>query len=58
MCLIAKKFLLIVCYHLLKKDFPELKIVFEHITTQDAADFVSSGDNFIARHHYTAASFI
>jgi len=31
-----------------KKDFPELKIVFEHITTKDAADFVSSGDDFIA----------
>ena len=28
------------------KDFPELKIVFEHITTRDAADFVSqSADN-------------
>jgi dihydroorotase len=31
-----------------KKDFPELKIVFEHITTKDAADFVFSEDNFIA----------
>jgi dihydroorotase len=32
----------------LKKDFPELKFVFEHITTKDAADFVSSSDDFIA----------
>ena len=31
-----------------KKDFPELKIVFEHITTKDAADFVLSEDKFIA----------
>ena len=31
-----------------KKDFPELKIVFEHITTKDAADFVLAGDSFIA----------
>ena len=30
-------------------DFPELKVVFEHITTEDAADFVSeSGDNIAA----------
>lgn len=30
-------------------DFPELRIVFEHITTSDAADFVaSSGDNVAA----------
>jgi dihydroorotase len=26
----------------LRKDFPELKVVFEHITTQDAADYVAS----------------
>jgi len=31
-----------------KKDFPELKIVFEHITTKDAADFVLSEDKYIA----------
>jgi dihydroorotase len=31
------------------KDFPELKVVFEHITTKDAADFVlSSSDNVAA----------
>ncbi len=31
------------------RDFPELRIVFEHITTQDAADFVSaSGPNIAA----------
>lgn len=29
-------------------DFPELKIVFEHITTADAADFVSEGSANIA----------
>jgi dihydroorotase len=33
----------------LTRDFPELKIVFEHITTTDAADFVmSSGPNIAA----------
>lgn len=33
----------------LLKDMPELKVVFEHITTQDAADFVASeGDNIAA----------
>lgn len=31
-----------------KKDFPELKIVFEHITTKEAVDFVSSADKYIA----------
>ena len=31
------------------KDFPDLKVVFEHITTKDAADFVESqGDNIAA----------
>lgn len=39
----------------LLKDMPELKVVFEHITTQDAADFVmSAGDNIaatITAHH-------
>lgn len=37
------------------KDMPELKVVFEHITTKDAADFVASqGDNMaatITAHH-------
>jgi len=28
----------------LRRDFPELKIVFEHITTKDAADYVASSD--------------
>ena len=28
----------------LRRDFPELKIVFEHITTQDAAQYVSEAD--------------
>jgi dihydroorotase len=28
----------------LRKDFPELKVVFEHITTKDAADYVASND--------------
>jgi dihydroorotase len=32
----------------LVKDFPELRIVFEHITTQDAADFVASSGPSIA----------
>lgn len=29
------------------KDFPELRIVFEHVTTEDAVDFVLSTDNHI-----------
>ncbi len=32
----------------LRKDFPELKIVFEHITTQDAAQYVAQADRFTA----------
>ncbi|WP_255589924.1 dihydroorotase [Marinicella meishanensis] len=32
----------------LLKDLPELKVVFEHITTQDAADFVTAGDEHLA----------
>ena len=32
----------------LRRDFPELKIVFEHITTKDAADFVASSDAYTA----------
>ncbi|PIF19527.1 MULTISPECIES: dihydroorotase [unclassified Acidovorax] len=32
----------------LRRDFPELKIVFEHITTKDAADYVASADRFTA----------
>jgi dihydroorotase len=32
----------------LRKDFPELKIVFEHITTADAAHYVADSDNFTA----------
>ncbi|MBB6523541.1 dihydroorotase [Pseudoteredinibacter isoporae] len=39
----------------LNKDFPELKMVLEHITTKDAADFVNAaGDNMaatITAHH-------
>jgi len=31
-----------------RKDFPELKIVFEHITTQDAVDYVLSEDQHTA----------
>lgn len=30
----------------LRRDFPELKIVFEHITTQEAAQYVHSADAF------------
>jgi dihydroorotase len=32
----------------LRKDFPELKIVFEHITTKDAAQYVQSEDRYTA----------
>ncbi|WP_291008864.1 dihydroorotase [Hydrogenophaga sp.] len=32
----------------LRKDFPELKIVMEHITTREAAQYVSGGDRFLA----------
>lgn len=32
----------------LRKDFPELKIVFEHITTKDAAEYVASASGPIA----------
>lgn len=32
----------------LEKDFPQLKMVLEHITTRDAVDFVSSANNNIA----------
>ncbi len=39
----------------LRKDFPELKIVFEHITTKEAAQYVQSADRFtgatITAHH-------
>lgn len=32
----------------LRRDFPELKIVFEHITTREAVQYVQSADKFIA----------
>jgi dihydroorotase len=32
----------------LRRDFPELKIVFEHITTQDAAQYVAQANRFTA----------
>ncbi|CAN5675386.1 dihydroorotase [soil metagenome] len=32
----------------LRKDFPELKIVFEHITTREAAHYVREADSFTA----------
>ena len=32
----------------LRRDFPELKIVFEHITTQEAAQYVAEADRFVA----------
>ena len=39
----------------LRKDFPELKIVFEHITTKDAAQYVQNADAYtgatITAHH-------
>jgi dihydroorotase len=31
----------------LRRDFPELKIVFEHITTREAAQYVSEADRFV-----------
>ena len=35
----------------LRRDFPELKIVFEHITTRDAAQYVAESDAQIGRAH-------
>jgi dihydroorotase len=32
----------------LRRDFPELKIVFEHITTREAAQYVQASDSFTA----------
>lgn len=32
----------------LRRDFPELKIVFEHITTRDAVQYVQNADRFVA----------
>ncbi|MEG3001830.1 MAG: dihydroorotase [Comamonas sp.] len=32
----------------LRKDFPELKIVMEHVTTQEAAEYVAAADAFLA----------
>jgi dihydroorotase len=32
----------------LRRDFPELKVVFEHITTKDAADYVAAADALTA----------
>lgn len=32
----------------IRKDFPQLHIVFEHITTRDAADFVLAQDSYVA----------
>jgi dihydroorotase len=32
----------------LRRDFPELKIVFEHLTTQEGADYVRGADRFVA----------
>src|SRR5690606_16243635 len=32
----------------LRRDFPELKIAFEHITTREAAQFVTESDRFVA----------
>jgi dihydroorotase len=32
----------------LRRDFPELKIVFEHITTREAAQYVAEADRFLA----------
>ncbi len=32
----------------LRRDFPELKVVFEHITTQEAAQYVAASDKYTA----------
>ncbi|MES2186118.1 MAG: dihydroorotase [Pseudomonadota bacterium] len=32
----------------LRRDFPELKIVFEHLTTKEGADYVNGADRFVA----------
>ncbi|MCS4509611.1 dihydroorotase [Xylophilus ampelinus] len=32
----------------LRRDFPELKIVFEHLTTKEGADYVRGADRFLA----------
>jgi len=32
----------------LRRDFPELKVVFEHITTKEAAQYVTEADRFVA----------
>ena len=32
----------------LRKDLPELKIVMEHVTTQEAAEYVAAADSFLA----------
>ncbi len=32
----------------LRRDFPELKIVFEHLTTREGADYVREADRFVA----------
>ena len=32
----------------LRRDFPELKIVMEHVTTQEAAEYVAAADAFLA----------
>ena len=38
----------------LRRDFPELKIVFEHITTQRGAQYVREADRFTGRHDHGA----
>ena len=48
MCLTANVFFIERHMHGLLKNFPNLKIVFEHITTKDAADFVSQAPKNVA----------
>ena len=39
----------------LRRDFPELKVVFEHLTTKEGAHYVrDAGDRFTGRHHHRA----
>jgi dihydroorotase len=39
----------------LRRDFPALKVVFEHITTKDAAHYVREAGRRNRRHHHRAS---
>ncbi len=40
----------------LRQRLPGLKVVFEHITTKDAAEYVRDGNDLLGGHHYATAS--